>query len=74
MNILARVLFQMKARDAHLQGSPLAWVSGLVALGCHNLKLASLRKRLIVLRDLITLRQVRVKIVLAREDRALVDL
>ena len=48
-------------------------VAGFIAIGGHDLKRAVCRKRLIVLRDLIALGQVGIKIILAREDRSLVD-
>ena len=44
-----------------------------VAFGSHNLEFAIRRERLIVLRDLITLRQVGIEVILAREDRLLID-
>src|SRR5205085_3268649 len=63
----------MQPSDLHNFRLPLARVPGLVALCGHNLKLASLRKRLIVLRNLIALRQIRIEIVLPREDRAFIN-
>ena len=73
MDVLARVFFEVQPRDANLLDPPLARVSGLVALGSHNLQLALFGKRLVELRNLIALRQVRIKIILPRKDRTLVD-
>ncbi len=73
VNILAGVFFEMQARDLHGHRPPVVRVAGFVAIGGHDLKGAVCRKRLIVLRDLIALGQVGIKIILAREDRSLVD-
>jgi hypothetical protein len=60
---LARVFFQVHAGNADLPRAAGGW----------NFDAAELGKRFIVLRDLVALGQVGVEIILAREDRALVD-
>jgi len=59
---LAGVLFHVHARDADA-----------CALGTLQLDEAGRRQRLVVLRDLIALRKVRIEVVLPREDRPRVD-
>src|SRR5947209_8672794 len=60
MEALARIFFHVKPRNAN-------------ALTVCEFDGAMLRERLVVLRDLISLGQVRIEVVLAREDAALVD-
>ena len=64
MQRLAGVLFHVDARDADAAARPSR---------AGELDDAAGRERLLVLRDLIALRQVRIEVVLAREDRRLVD-
>ena len=60
---LTRVLFEMQSSDADVLSS-----------GCgRNLDLAKLCQGLVVLRNLITLGQIGIKIILAREDRCLIN-
>src|SRR5947209_1081122 len=60
MQALSRIFFHVKSRDAD-------------ALTVCEFDGAMLRERFVVLRDLISLGQVRIEVVLAREDAALVD-
>src|SRR5829696_6530957 len=62
----------MQPRDADLLGTPLNRMTRFVALGGHDFELAVGRERLIVLRDLVALRQIRIKVILAREDRLMI--
>ena len=73
MHVLARVFFQVQPRDANFLWLPLEGVTGRVAFGGHDLELAMRGERLIVLRDLVTLRQIGVEVVLAGKDRLLVN-
>ena len=73
MHVLASVFFKVQARYPDLLRTPLQRMSGFVAFGGHDLEFAVSRERLIVLRDLVTLRQVGIEIVFAREDRSVVD-
>ena len=73
MNVFAGVFLQVQTRDIHSHRLPVMSVAGLIAIGGHNFENAIRREGLIVLRDLITLGQVRIKIVFASEDRTLVD-
>src|SRR5687767_10746278 len=52
---------------------PFKRMTRLIAFRGHDLELAVGREGLIVLRDLISLRQIGIEVVLAREDRLLVD-
>ena len=61
---LAGVLFHVDARDAD---------ACRVRRRCEARRAPPRRQRLLVLRNLIALRQVRIEVVLAREDRRLVD-
>ena len=63
----------MQTRDANRHRFPLMRVSSFIAIGRHDFEDAISGERLIVLRDLITLRQVGIKIILASEDGSLVD-
>src|SRR5947209_17065514 len=60
MEALAGIFFHVKPRDAN-------------TFAVRKFDGAMLRERLVVLRDLISLGQVRIEVVLAREDAALVD-
>src|SRR5215470_12753553 len=73
MDILAGVLFQMQPGNAHRFWPPLQRVTGGVTFGSHDLQHAVSRKRLVVLRNLVPLRQIGIKIILTREDRLLID-
>src|ERR1700681_960368 len=64
MQRLSGVLLQMKPLDAHLDR---------VLRGQVDLDLALAHNRTFILRDLIALRQVRIEVVLAIEDRAMID-
>src|SRR5215475_4863933 len=70
----ARVLFNVRARDAESSETPFIGPSALVALAGQNLDRAALGKGAVVLRDLIALRQIGIKIIFPREDRFVVDL
>src|SRR5882724_8412459 len=63
----------MQSRDTDLFHSPLDGMSGLVAFRSHNLEFAVRRERLVVLRDLITLRKIGIEIVFSREDGLVID-
>src|SRR6185369_10824007 len=69
MHVLACVFLEVQTRNPDLLRTPLERMSGLVALGSHDLELAVSRERLIVLRDLVTLGQVGIEVVFAGEDR-----
>jgi hypothetical protein len=73
MHVLAGVFFQVQACQAHLQRSPVSRVPGFVARRGHNLQAPMLGERTVILRDLVAFRQVRVKVVFARENGSLVD-
>src|SRR5215216_4893328 len=73
VHVLARVFFQMQTRNPDLLRTPLERMTGFVTLSGQDLEFTVGRKGLIVLRNLITLRQVRIKVILAREDRLVVD-
>ena len=62
---LARILLQVQALDADLH---------FLAVGKVDQHLALAHDRLLVLRDLVALRQVGIEVVLAVEHRAAVDL
>ncbi len=64
MQALARVLFEVQARDADALGA---------ACGGFNVNISVLGQRLVVLRDLVSLGQVRIKIIFTSEDRSFVD-
>src|SRR5262252_3877917 len=74
MNRFARVLLDVRARDAESSETPFGGPSAFVALAGQNLDRAALRKGAVVLRDLIALRQIGIKIIFPREDRFVVDL
>src|SRR5215213_6151733 len=74
VHVLAGVFFEMQACDPDLFRTPFDRMPRFVALGSHDLELAVRGERLIVLRDLVTLRQVRVEIILTRKDRLVIDL
>src|SRR5260370_25842948 len=61
---LASVLFEVQARDADALGA---------ACGGFNVNISVLGQRLVVLRDLVSLGQVRIKIIFTSEDRSFVD-
>ena len=65
MQALACVFFKMQPSDA----DPL----GVGAAGDGNLDGAKFRQRPVILRDLVSLGQIRVEIVLASENRSLID-
>ena len=73
MHVLPRVLFQVQTRDLNRHRFPFMRVSSFITISRHDFEGAMGGERLIVLRDLITLRQVGIKIILAREDRTLID-
>src|SRR5579883_3005164 len=60
----SRIVLHMHARHAN---------PFLLARRQHNIQIPVLRQRLIVLRDLIALRQVRIKVVLTRKSRKRID-
>src|SRR5215475_8693550 len=74
MNRFARVLFDVRARDAESSETPFGGPPAFVALAGQDLDRAALRKGAVVLRDLIALRQIGIKIIFPREDRFVVDL
>jgi hypothetical protein len=74
VHVLARVFFKVQPSDTHRHRLPIARVPGFVTFSRHNLKRAVHRKRLIILRDLVALREIRIEIVLAREDRTFLNL
>src|SRR5262245_33774176 len=74
MNRFARVLFNVRARDAESSETPFGGPSAFVALAGQNFDRAALRKGAVILRDLIALRQIGIKIIFPREDRFGVDL
>ena len=63
MDALPRVVLHVDARDADVPEGAIH----------HDIDVAVLRQRLVVLRDLVPLGQVRIKVVLARETRLRVD-
>src|SRR5215510_9781867 len=69
MNRFARVLFDVRARDAESSKTPFGGPSAFVALAGQKFDRAALGKRAVVLRDLIALRQIGIKIIFPREDR-----
>ena len=73
MHVLAGVFFEVQTSDPDLFRTPLDGMTGVVTFGGHDLEFAVGRERLIVLRDLIALRQIWIEVILAREDRLLVD-
>src|SRR5688572_20982743 len=73
MHVLAGVFFEVQPRDPDLLWTPLDGMTRRIAFGSHDLQLTIGGERLIVLRDLITLWQVRIEVVLAREDRLMID-
>src|SRR6266536_3203604 len=73
MQVLSGVFFQVQPGDLYFHRSPFDGMAGIVPLSSHNLEFTVCRKWLIVLLDLVTLRQVGIEIVLAGEDRLIVD-
>ena len=63
MQALTRIFFEVNARDANFL---------LLGAGLDSDK-AMLGQRLVILRNLVPLGQIRIEVVLAREDRSLVD-
>ena len=74
MNVFAGVFLEVESRNTDRLRAPLDGMTGLVTLGGHDLEFTVGRERLIVLRDLIALWQVRIEVVLARKDRLVIDL
>src|SRR5205085_9633754 len=63
----------MQPGNANPLRTPFNRMTSFITLGSHDLKVAVSRERLIVLRDLIALRQIGIEIILAGEDRLVVD-
>ena len=74
MDILPRIFLEMHTFDPDLHGLPLGAAAGFVAFRSHDSERPVRGERFVILRDLIALRQVRVKIIFPRKDRRFLDL
>src|SRR6476620_6559002 len=72
MHILSSILLKVQACNRDRLNLPFDRVPRLISFGRHDLELAVCGKRPVILRDLITLRKVRVEVILAGKNRFVV--